>query len=86
MYRIAGDEYKDLINVALTLPTVIGKILSERVSIVKLENNVLFIKVENNVWMQELVIRKKQIIDGIKKKCHVKLENIVFITQYMRGK
>ncbi|RLC56756.1 MAG: hypothetical protein DRH89_04955 [Candidatus Cloacimonadota bacterium] len=78
VFSIAGEENHDLIAVAFGWKKIVGNLLAERASIVKLENGVLFIAVTNNVWMQELVLRRSQLISDINRILHVKLSNIVF--------
>lgn len=78
VFSIAGEENHDLIAIVFGWKTVVGNLLAERASIVKLENRVLFIAVSNNVWMQELVLRRSQLISDINRVLHVKLSNIVF--------
>ena len=78
VFNIAGKENHDLVAVAFGWKTIVGNLLAERASIVKLENGVLFIAVTNNVWMQELVLRRSQLISDINRILHVKLSNIVF--------
>ena len=78
VFSIAGKENHDLIAIAFGWKTIVGNLLAERASIVKLENGVLFIAVTNNVWMQELVLRRSQLISDINRILHVKLSNIVF--------
>ncbi len=78
VFSIAGEENHDLIAVAFGWKKIVGNLLAKRASIVKLENGVLFIAVTNNVWMQELVLRRSQLISDINRILHVKLSNIVF--------
>ena len=78
VYSIAGEENHDLVAIAFGWKTIVGNLLAERASIVKLENGVLFIAVTNNVWMQELVLRRSKLIGDINRILHVKLSNIVF--------
>ena len=78
VYSIAGKENHDLIAIAFGWKSIVGDLLAERASIIKLENGVLFIAVTNNVWMQELVLRRSQLISDINRILHVKLSNIVF--------
>ena len=78
VFNIAGKENHDLVAVAFGWKTIVGNLLAERASIIKLENGVLFIAVTNNVWMQELVLRRSQLISDINRILHVKLSNIVF--------
>ncbi|OPX26138.1 MAG: hypothetical protein B1H06_06095 [Candidatus Cloacimonas sp. 4484_143] len=87
VFNIAGKENHDLVAVAFGWKTIVGNLLAERASIVKLENGVLFIAVSNNVWMQELVLRRSQLISDINRILHVRLSNIVFfMKQNQKGK
>ena len=87
VFSIAGEENHDLIAVAFGWKKIVGNLLAERASIVKLENGVLFIAVTNNVWMQELVLRRSQLISDINRILHVRLSNIVFfMKQSQKGK
>jgi len=78
VYRISGEENHDLITIAFGWKSIVGKLLAERAEIIKLENDVLFIAVSNNVWLQELVLRRSQLLSDVNKILHVKLSNIVF--------
>jgi len=42
----------------------------------------VFVSVKNNVWMQELVLRKAEIIKDIKGKFNITLNNIVFSIEW----
>ena len=87
VFSIAGEENHDLVAIAFGWETIVGNLLAERASIVKLENGVLFIAVTNNVWMQELVLRRSQLISDINRILHVKLSNIVFfMKQNQKGR
>lgn len=78
VYSIAGKENHDLIAIAFGWKKIVGNLLADRASIIKLENGVLFIAVSNNVWMQELVLRKTTLLNDIKNILHVRLSNIIF--------
>ena len=78
VYNIAGSDYKDLVTLVFGWKRLVGKLLSERAKIIKHENKVLFIAVTNNVWMQELILRKYQIIKDIEEKLFIKLDDIIF--------
>ncbi len=87
VFSIAGAENYDLVAIAFGWKSIVGNLLAERASIIKLENGVLFIAVSNNVWMQELVLRRSQLISDIDRILHVKLSNIVFfLKQSKKGK
>ena len=78
VYTIAGEQNHDLVAIAFGWKTIVGNLLAERASIVKLENGVLFIAVTNNVWMQELVLRRSQLLSDIDRILHIRLSHIVF--------
>lgn len=78
VYTIAGPEQRDFVSIAFGWKKIVGNLLSERSSINKLENGVLFISVTNNVWMQELILRKFQIMKDINSILNVQLSDIVF--------
>jgi len=78
VYSIAGNEHKDILTLFFNWKKIVGNILSDRASIHKLEHKVLFIAVTNNVWMQELILRKSKIISNIDLILKIKLTDIVF--------
>ena len=78
VYQIAGKENSDIVTIALGWKKIVGSLLAERASIRKLEKRNLFIAVNNNVWMQELILRKYQIISEIKFRLHIELRDIIF--------
>ncbi|MCD4796962.1 MAG: DUF721 domain-containing protein [Candidatus Cloacimonetes bacterium] len=78
VYSIAGPEQRDFVSIAFGWKKIVGNLLTERSSIKKLENGVLFVSVSNNVWMQELILRKFQIMKDIKSILNVQLSDIVF--------
>ena len=82
VFSIAGSQYKDLVAVSFCWKNILGNLLNERTTIKKIEHSTLFVSVTNNVWMQELVLTKHEIIAQIKLKSGVELENIVF---YIEG-
>ncbi|MDY6915311.1 MAG: DUF721 domain-containing protein [Candidatus Cloacimonadota bacterium] len=84
LYSIAGEKYKDLVTISINWEGIVGKLLAERTNIKSLRHNTLFVGVSNNVWLQELVLRKQQIIEDIKLTLNIPLKDIVFTLQ--RGK
>ena len=78
VFSIAGAEYHDFVTLAFGWQKIVGKLLAERTELNKLEKNVLFVSVLNNVWMQELVLHKSKIIHDIEFILRIKLKEIVF--------
>lgn len=81
VYEIAGDEYHDFVTLAFGWKKIVGNILAQKAEIHKLEKQVLFVSVSNNVWMQELILRKYQIMEDIKLMLHIHLRDIVFFIE-----
>ncbi|KQC07189.1 MAG: hypothetical protein APR54_01105 [Candidatus Cloacimonas sp. SDB] len=77
-FSLAGSKYKELVILAFGWKMLLGELLAERTSLRKLEKNILFVSVKNNIWMQELVLRKSEIIKDVKRKYNIQLKNIIF--------
>ena len=78
LVNLAGAQYRDLLKIAFSWRDVVGKLLEERTRLIKLEHNVLFVAVSNNVWMQELILDKHRIIAHLRRVTGIDLENIIF--------
>jgi len=81
IYRIAGDKFRNLVVIAFAWKRIVGRLLAEKTKIYKFENNVLFVVVSNNVWMQELVLQKYEILKRIKKELNIELDDIIFFLE-----
>lgn len=81
IYRIAGDEYRDFVTLAFGWKKIVGRLLAQKAELHKLEKKVLFVAVSNNVWMQELILRKFKIIEDIEAILHIGLKDIVFFIE-----
>jgi predicted nucleic acid-binding Zn ribbon protein len=77
--RIAGEKYYYLALIALSWKDIVGDLLAERSAPEKYEHHVLFVKVTNSTWMQELVIIKPQILSRINNNLKMQVNEIVFI-------
>ena len=68
------------IKISLLWNKAIGSILSQKAQINKLDKNILFVNVENNIWLQELVLQKSRIIHRINKKLLTqdRIQDIIF--------
>ncbi|RLC50154.1 MAG: DUF721 domain-containing protein [Candidatus Cloacimonadota bacterium] len=78
IYRIAGGKYRELISISFAWKRIVGKLMAEKTIIYKFENNVLFVNVSNNIWLQELVLQKYEILRRIKEELKIELDDIVF--------
>ncbi len=78
IYRLGGDRYQRFIRVYLAWKRLVGELLAERSNPVKLENNILFVGVQNSAWMQELILLKADIIKNYKSQFGEDLQDIIF--------
>ena len=78
--KIAGEKYRNLALIALSWKDTVGALLAELSTPEKYEHHVLFVKVFNTVWLQELVLMKPQIIQRINQSLKLQVNEIIFIT------
>ncbi len=78
IYRLGGERHERFIRVFLAWKKLVGELLAERSHPVKLQNNVLFVGVQNSAWMQELILLKADILDKYKSQFGEDLQDIVF--------
>ena len=83
VYKIAGFKYYDFLTLLLHWNDVVGPLLATHSRVLKIEKKSAFIIVDNNVWMQELMLNKKMLIDRSNSFLQNKIDNMVF---YLRDK
>ncbi len=78
VYKIAGDKYFELVNIALSWSSIVGNIMAERSSIVKFDQSILYVKTVNHAWMQEFLLKKRDIIQAMKERNINQVKDIIF--------
>jgi predicted nucleic acid-binding Zn ribbon protein len=78
LFRLAGARYKDFVRLILVWENVVGSLLAQKAKIYKVDEKVVFVKVENNIWLQELILLKSEIKQKLKRQSGVKIKEIVF--------
>lgn len=69
-----GIENEVLLNQAVHLwPEIVGKRIAKISHAEKIDGNILFVKVQNDSWRNELVFLKKDIIERLNKRIGKKL-------------
>nr|MDK2851139.1 hypothetical protein [Candidatus Cloacimonadota bacterium] len=86
IYRLGGEKHKRFIHIFMNWKRIVGELLAEKSYPIKIDRDTLFVAVENNAWMQELVLLKNDIINYYKKNCHEDLNDIIFIIKTKREK
>jgi hypothetical protein len=76
--RIGGEKYQPFIELYQAWKNLVGGLLASRSHPFRYLNSVLYVAVENNSWMQELVLRKSDIIRQCKARVP-DLKDIIFI-------
>lgn len=68
------------IKTAFLWRRIVGDILDNKTRILKLDNDILHILVENNIWLQELVLKKTEILDQLNSQLDppYQIKNIIF--------
>jgi hypothetical protein len=77
--KLAGEKYRFLALIALSWREIVGDILAERSTPEKYEHHVLFVRVSNSTWMQELVLIKPQIISRMNDLLKLQVNEIIFL-------
>jgi hypothetical protein len=77
--KLAGEKYRFLALIALSWREIVGDILAERSTPEKYEHHVLFVRVSNPTWMQELVLIKPQIISRMNDLLKLQVNEIIFL-------
>ncbi|MGC9362187.1 MAG: DUF721 domain-containing protein [Candidatus Syntrophosphaera sp.] len=76
--KIGGEKFQPFIELYQAWKQVVGDLLASRSHPFRYHNSVLYIAVENNSWMQELVLRKTDIIRQCKARV-ADLKDIIFM-------
>ncbi len=84
IYHLGGEKHQRFIHLYLCWKAVVGELLAERSHPVKLDKNTLFVRVENNAWMQELILLKTKILKKYHAVYHEDLQDIIFIIKSKR--
>lgn len=78
--KIAGEKYRFLVLIALNWQDIVGELLAEQSTPEKYEHHILFVKVRNPIWMQELILIKQQIVERMNKMLDLQVNDIIFLT------
>ena len=78
--KIAGDKYRLLALITLSWREIVGDLLAERSTPEKYEHHILFVKVTNPTWMQELILIKDHLIERLNRHHDIQVNDIVFVT------
>jgi len=80
LFKLAGEKYHDIVLIAMTWNSVVGELMSKRSTIFKIEHNILFVKVVDHVWKQEFINLRPKILNDLREKTGLDIQNILFIS------
>lgn len=87
LFKIVGEEKKDFVLINLGWKRIVGKIMADRSFVLSQRENVLFVGVVNNVWMQELILQRDFLIRELNKiPLKIKIEQIIFTIKMRKNK
>jgi len=78
LINLAGEENRAAVEVALSWRRLVGEPLARRSFVYRLEHDTLLVGVENNVWMQELVLLKQDLLQRLNRLPNVRIKDIRF--------
>lgn len=79
LFQIVGEDKKDFVLINLAWKKIVGKIIADKSYVLSLKENILFIGVKNNIWMQELLLQKEFLMEELNKVVSkVRIEQIIF--------
>ncbi len=81
-----GEKYRIFITLSLHWRNTVGNYLAKYSQVVKIEKNILFIGVKNNVILQELVLIKDDLKVKINRTLSLNIQEIVFFISDYRSR
>ena len=78
LFQLAGQEHRAAVEVALSWRRLVGEPLARRSFVYRLEHGTLLVGVENNVWMQELVLLKQDLLQRLNRLPGVQVHDVRF--------
>ncbi len=78
MLQLAGEENRPAVEAALAWRRIVGEPLARRSRVEKFEFGTLHVAVDNNVWMQELMLLKQDMLHRLNKLPGLAVQDIKF--------
>jgi len=76
--NLGGDKYRPFIKLYLGWRSVVGDLLAQKSHPYRYKDGILYVAVQNNSWLQELVLRKQEIIHKCGSECGEAPRDILF--------
>lgn len=77
--NLAGEKYRSFIILYSGWKGIVGDLLAERSHPVKFQKSILYVGVQNNSWMQELILHKNALLAQCRQSINEELTDIIFV-------
>lgn len=77
--KLGGDKYRAFIKLYLCWKNAVGDLLAEKSHPFRYRDSILYVSVQNNSWMQELILHKKHLIEKCQQLSKEPVQDIVFM-------
>lgn len=79
--RLAGENQQDLCLIKLEWKNTVGSAFAAKAKPVRFDNGILKVAVENNIWLQELILYKHKFRAVYLKKHKLDIKDIIFFVK-----
>ncbi|MDP2173344.1 MAG: DciA family protein [Candidatus Cloacimonadaceae bacterium] len=76
---LAGEKYRSFIILYSKWRDIVGDLLAERSHPIKFQKSILYVGVQNNSWMQELILHKQTLLVQCRQYINEELTDIIFV-------
>ena len=77
--RISGDKYQPVILLYQGWKDIVGDLLASRSHPFRFHDSILYVAVQNNSWLQELYLRKAEILRQCRAQIPQEIRDIIFL-------
>lgn len=77
--KIGGARFRSFIILSRSWKDIVGELFASRSHPYRFTKSILYIAVQNNAWMQELYLRKVDILRQCRSKISEDVKDIIFL-------
>ena len=79
LLKIGGEKFRPFIQLYQGWKDIVGDLLASRSHPFRFKDSILYIAVQNNAWLQELYLRKADIMRQCQAKVADEIRDIIFL-------
>ncbi len=76
---IGGEKFRSFIRLYQSWKEIVGDLLASRSHPFRFQNSILYVAVQNNSWLQELFLRKTDILKLCRAKIPDEIKDMIFM-------